>query len=177
MIASAIIALFQEPFPALANGGTPIYNGDIGSFNVYLLISPSPPTPVVPAHLTMVITRKSSDDPVTEAVVTVDPVLLATPVSGATRLKFYQTPGRPNQYDVDIPVATEGDWRFDIIIDDPKLGVVSFNAQTRVEKSDPPWPVIIALVIALPLLAGLTWFFLFRESADLEFEDEEDEDD
>ena len=175
LFASFVITFFQEPFSASANGGTPIYNGDIGNFNVYLLVSPSPPTPVVPAHLTMIVTRKSSDDPVTEAVAMVEAEMIAIPTPGSTSLRFIQEPGRPNQYDVDIPVTMEGDWRFKITIDDPNFGTVSFNAEARVEKNDPPWPIIIALVISLPLFAGLTWYFLFRESGNLDAEDDEDE--
>lgn len=165
------------PATARANGGTPIYNGDIGNFNVYLLISPSPPTPTVPAHLTMVVTKKGTDQPVTAATVLVEPSMLSMPMPGSAGLRFVQMPGRPNQYDVDIPVTMEGDWRLKITIIDPLLGTVLFTADTKVEKSDIPWPIIIALLVALPLLAGLTWFFLFKDESGLDEEDEEEEED
>lgn len=162
---------------ALANGGTPIYNGDIGNFNVYLLVSPSPPNPTVPAHLTMVLTKKSSDQPISAATVIVEPTMVSMPMPGSTGLRFVQPSGRPNQYDVDIPVTMEGDWRFKITISDPQFGTSSFVADTKVEKPDAPWGVIIAIVIALPLLAGLTWFFLFRDEGEIQDDDEDDDSD
>ncbi|MBN9388847.1 MAG: FixH family protein [Chloroflexi bacterium] len=167
------------PMNVLANGGTPIYNGDTGNFNVYLLISPSPPVPTVPAHLTMIITKKGTDTPVTAATVLVEPTMpsMAMPETGGQR--FIQTPSRPNQYDVDVPVTMEGEWTFKLTITDPQYGTTSFTANAKVEKPDAPWPIIIAILIVLPVLAGLTWFFLFRggNSKDDDDEDEEDDED
>ncbi len=173
-----IVAVLTLSLPAntLANGGTPIYNGDIGNFNVYLLISPSPPVPTVPAHLTMVITKKGSDTPVTAATVLVEPSMPSMAMPGSGGQRFIQTPSRPNQYDVDVPVSMEGEWTFKITIADPQYGTVSFNATAKVEKPDAPWPIIIAILIVLPVLAGFTWFFLFRGNNDKD-EDDEDEDD
>lgn len=167
---------FLMPSTSLANGGTPIYNGDIGNFNVYLLVSPSPPTPTVPAHLTMVLTKKASDQPVNTATVLVEPSMPSMAMPGSGGQRFLQTPGRPNQYDVDIPVSMEGDWTFKITITDAQFGAVSFVANTKVEKPDAPWPIIIAILVALPMLAGLTWYFLFRGQDKDDEDDEEDED-
>ncbi len=167
---------FLMPSTSLANGGTPIYNGDIGNFNVYLLVSPSPPTPTVPAHLTMVLTKKASDQPVNTATVLVEPSMPSMAMPGSGGQRFLQTPGRPNQYDVDIPVSMEGDWTFKITITDAQFGAVSFVAITKVEKPDAPWPIIIAILVALPMLAGLTWYFLFRGQDKDDEDDEEDED-
>ena len=174
-----IVVLLSLSLPAntLANGGTPIYNGDIGNFNVYLLISPSPPVPTVPAHLTMVVTKKGSDTPVTAATVLVEPSMASMAMPGSGGQRFIQTPSRPNQYDVDVPVSMEGEWTFKITITDPQYGTVSFNANAKVEKPDAPWPIIIAILIVLPVLAGLTWYFLFRGNKDKDDdEDEGDED-
>ncbi len=168
---------FLVPSTTLANGGTPIYNGDIGNFNVYLVVSPSPPTPTVPAHLTMVLTKKASDQPVNTATVLVEPSMPSMAMPGSGGQRFLQTPGRPNQYDVDVPVSMEGDWTLKITITDPQLGTVSFVANTKVEKPDAPWPIIIAILIALPLLAGLTWYFLFRGQDNNEDEDEKEDED
>jgi hypothetical protein len=172
---------FLIPSTTLANGGTPIFNGDIGNYNVYLVVSPSPPTPTVPAHLTLILTRKGADQPVTSATVLVEPNMPGMAMPGVGGQRFLQTPGRPNQYDVDVPVSMEGQWRFKVTITDPQLGTASFEADTKVEKPEAPWPIIIAILIALPLLAGLTWYFLFRgqeknDDDDDEDDEEEDED-
>lgn len=164
------------PASALANGGTPIYNGDVGNYNVYLLVSPSPPVPTLPAHLTMVITKKGSDTPVTAATVLVEPTMPSMAMPGSTGQRFIQTPSRPNQYDVDVPVTMEGDWVFKLTITDPQYGTASFTANAKVEKPDAPWPIIIAILIVLPVLAGLTWFFLFRGSSDKDDDDDDDDD-
>jgi hypothetical protein len=168
---------FLIPSTTLANGGTPIYNGDVGNFNVYLLVSPSPPTPTVPAHLTMVVTKKGSDQAVTAATVLVEPSMPSMAMPGGAGQRFLQNPSRPNQYDVDVPVSMEGDWRFKITITDPQFGTTSFVAETKVEKPDAPWPIIIAILIALPLLAGLTWYFLFRGQDNEDDDDDDDDDD
>lgn len=171
------VLTFLVPATVLANGGTPIYNGDIGNYNVYLLVSPSPPVPTVPAHLTMVLTKKGSDQPVSSATVLVEPTMPSMAMPGVSGQRFIQTPGRPNQYDVDVPVSMEGEWTFKITITDAQFGTASFTANTKVEKPDAPWPIIIAILIALPLLAGLTWYFLFRgQDKDDDDEDDEDED-
>src|SRR6476661_5855680 len=86
---------FLTPSTTLANGGTPIYNGDVGNFNVYLLVSPSPPTPTVPAHLTMVITKKGSDQAVTAATVLVEPSMPSMAMPGSAGQRFLQNPSRP----------------------------------------------------------------------------------
>lgn len=178
LVSIVAILSFIVPSTTLANGGTPIYNGDIGNFNVYLLVSPSPPTPTVPAHLTMVLTKKASDQPITAATVLVEPIMPSMAMPGSGGQRFLQTPGRPNQYDVDVPVTMEGEWTFKITITDPQFGTASFTAKTKVEKPDAPWPIIIAILIALPLLAGLTWYFLFRgqDHDDDDEDDDEDED-
>lgn len=164
------------PTTGQANGGTVIFNGDTGPFNVYLVISPSPPTPNVPAHLTMQITRAGSDQKVTGASVFLEPSMPGMEMPGLTGQRFIQNPANPNQYDIDVPLTMEGLWRFKITIVDPQLGQTSFQADARVEKPDAPWPIIIAILVALPTLAALTWWFLFRKQ-DEDDEDDEDEDD
>lgn len=165
-----------SPSTSLANGGTLIFSGDTGPFNVNLLISPSPPTPSVPAHFTMILTKKSSDQPVTTATITVEPEMPGMAMPGVVGARFIQNAARPNQYDIDVPVSMEGMWRFNIRIIDPQLGSTSFTADAKVEKPDAPWAIIIAILIGLPVLAGMTWFFLFRSQKD-DDEDDEDEDD
>jgi hypothetical protein len=171
----ALLAI--SPSTSLANGGTLIFSGDTGPFNVNLLISPSPPTPSVPAHFTMILTKKSSDQPVTTATITVEPEMPGMAMPGMVGTRFIQSPARPNQYDVDVPVTMEGMWRFNIRVIDPQLGSTSFTADAKVEKPDAPWAVIIAILIGLPVLAGMTWFFLFRGQKDDDDEDEDDEGD
>ncbi len=172
LIAGLLVVI---PGPARANGGTVIFNGDTGPFNVYLVLSPSPPTPTVPAHLTMLVTQKSSDRAITGATVLIDPEMTGMAMPGAERKRFVQSPDRPNQYDVDVPVAMEGIWRFKITIADPRLGTSTFSADTKVEKPDAPWPVILAILIALPVMAGMTWFFLFRGQQDEDVDEDVDE--
>ncbi|HEX2912642.1 MAG TPA: FixH family protein [Chloroflexia bacterium] len=176
-LALILLALtLAVPAIGKANGGTIIYNQDTGPFNVYLAVSPSPPTPNVPAHLTLLLTKKASDQPVTTATILVEPEMPGMAMPGTTGARFNQTQSRPNQYDVDVPVSMEGMWNFKITISDPQLGQTSFVAQAKVEKPDAPWPIIIAILVALPTLAALTWFFLFRNEKDDDDDDEEDED-
>ncbi len=167
------LGLLAMPRTGLANGGTVVFSGDTGPFNVNLLISPSPPTPSVPAHFTLLLTKKGSDQPVTSATITVEPEMPGMAMPGVVGARFIQAPGRPNQYDVDVPVAMEGSWRFNITITDPQLGSTRFTADAKVEKPDAPWAIIIAILVGLPVLAGMTWFFLFRGQKD---DDDEDED-
>jgi hypothetical protein len=176
LAAFGLALLLVAPYTTLANGGTLIFSGDTGPFNVNLLISPSPPTPSVPAHFTMILTKKSSDQPVTTATITVEPEMPGMAMPGVVGARFIQSPARPNQYDVDVPVSMEGMWRFNIRIIDPQLGSTTFTADAKVEKPDAPWAIIIAILIGLPVLAGMTWFFLFRGQKDDDEDDEDDED-
>lgn len=176
LIATALVSLvLAAPAIGQANGGTPVFNGDSGNFNVYLTISPSPPTPNVPAHFTMILTKKASDQPVTGATVFVEPTMTGMAMPGLAKQRFVQTQGRPNQYDIDVPVTMEGTWLFAVTIVDPGLGDTTFTVNTKVEKPDAPWPIIIAILVALPLLVGLTWFFLFRKTGDDDDDDETDD--
>ncbi len=161
------------PPDSRANGGAAVFTQDSGPFNVQLFISPTPPVPTVPAHFTMIVTRRSSDVPVTDATAFVEPAMSGMPMPGVTGQRFIQNQSRPDQYDVDVPVAMEGVWNFKVTIVSPGLGTTNFIANAKVEKPDAPWPIIIAILVALPALAGLTWWFLFRKQAE---DDDEEED-
>jgi len=157
---------------AQANGGTIVASGDKGPFNVTLLASPSPPSPEVPVHFTLILTGASSDKPINTATVIALPNMPGMAMPGSSPARFIQTPSRPNQYDVDIPVSMEGVWIMNIQIVDPQLGQTSFEVNLKVEKPSAPWGIIIGILVALPLLAGLTWWLLFRNSSKLEDDEE-----
>lgn len=165
------------PATSQANGGTPIFNGDSGPFNVYLILSPTPPTPNVPVHFSLLLLQRGTSRAVTTATVILEPSMPGMEMPGVTRQRFLQAQGQPNRYELDVPLTMEGQWRFNITIVDP-LGQTSFVADAKVEKPDAPWPIIIAILLALPTLAGLTWWFLFRGQSNDEGEDEDgDEED
>ncbi len=175
-IGLVIIAIgFLIPDTALANGGTLVYSGDSGNFNVNIVMSPSPPVPTVPTHFTLVLTRKASDQPVPTATVTVEPEMLAMAMPEVSGQRFIQNPNRPNEYHVDIPTTMEGLWRFNFKVVDPQLGVTSFKVDSKIEKPDAPWIIIVAILVGLPVLSAITWFFLFRSRND-DDEDDNDED-
>ena len=168
---SLLIGWAAGPGITQANGGALIYTQDTGPFNVQLALSPTPPVPTLPAHFTMILTRRSSEVRVTDATVLVEPTMNAMAMPGIASQRFVQNQARPDQYDVDVPVSMEGIWDFKINIISPTVGQTSFVANAKVEKPDAPWPIIIAILVALPALAGLTWYFLFRKQDD----DEDDE--
>ena len=171
LLAVASLGLLA-PTNTQANGGTLVFNQDSGPFNIQLAISPTPPVPTIPAHFTMVVSKSSSDIPVADATSFVQATMTGMPMPGASGQRFIQNQSRPNQYDVDVPVTMEGNWNFSITIVSPSVGQTTFTAQSQVEKPDAPWPIIIAILVALPALAALTWWFLFRNQKD---DDEEDE--
>ena len=80
--------------------------------------------------------------------------------------------GHPsNVYSADIPVSMEGTWLVHVMIQSSGTGAANFDLSFVVEKPAPPWPLLIGLVIAVTLVAGLAWFFLFRNKTD---DDEEE---
>lgn len=169
------LAILIWPQAASANGGTIAVSGDKGPFNVTLVYSPSPPTPGVPLHMTMILTKASSDNPVNDAVVIANPTMPGMAMPGGSEPKrFVQTASRPNMYDVDVPVAMEGLWNINLQIVSPQLGQATFDVNFKVEKPSAPWGVIIGILVALPLLAGVTWWLLFRNKSGDEAEEEEE---
>ncbi len=170
--ALALSSGFIWVVPAQANGGTIAVSGDKGPFNVTLIYSPSPPSPTVPLHLTMTVTKASSDNPVNSATVLATPAMPGMAMPGATPVRFVQAPARPNMYDADVPVGMEGLWSLTVQIIDPQLGQTSFDVSFKVEKPSAPWGVIIGILVALPALAGLTWWLLFRDKNATESDDE-----
>jgi hypothetical protein len=167
-----LIGLFFWPQQAVhANGGTILTDGDKGPFNITLVASPSPPTPEVPVHLTLIVTRVNSNKPVNDASIIATPSMPGMAMPGVEPKRFLQTVARPNIYDVDIPVGMEGLWNMNLQIISPELGQTTFDVSFKVEKPAAPWGVIIGILVALPLLAGVTWWFLFRGQSSEEEED------
>jgi hypothetical protein len=117
------------------------------------------------------VTKASSPQKVTDATVIFDPNMPGMEMPGVTQLRHY--PGQtPNTYDVDIPVNMEGVWRVNVTIVSPQYGQTNFPLEVTVEKPSAPWLVIVLILLGLPILAGVTWFFLFRPSKDDDDEDE-----
>jgi hypothetical protein len=173
---SGLILILLWPQVAAANGGTIIVNGDKGPFNVSLLASPTPPSPEVPVHLTLILTKAGSDTQIKDATIIAKPTMPGMAMPGADEPKrFIQTTSRPNQYDVDVPVSMEGLWSLNVQIISPQFGQTSFDVNLKVEKPSAPWGVIVGILVAMPLLAGLTWWLLFRKSGEDEEEEEEEE--
>jgi hypothetical protein len=170
----ALLALLV-PNSLQANGGSIIFAQDSGPFNVIIIASPSPPNPNVPLHLNVIVTKASSPEKITDATIIFDPSMPGMEMPGLTKLRHY--PGQtPNTYDVDIPVSMEGRWRVNITIISPQFGQTTITIEVTVEKPSAPWLVIILILLGLPILAGVTWFFLFRPSAeDDEADENEDE--
>ncbi len=151
-------------FPQIAgaNGGAIAFAGDRGPFNVTIQYSPNPPNPGEPLHLSMLLTKASSDVQVKDATAIAAPSMPSMAMGGAEPVRFTQTASRLNLYDVDIPVGMEGIWQVNIQIISPQLGQTQFELPFKVEKTSPAWGIIVGIMVALPLMAGLTWWFLFR---------------
>ncbi len=167
----AIMLALLLPATALANGGQIIYADNQGPFNVVISRSPSPPTPEVALHLSILLTRASSAQKVTDATVTIMPAMPGMDMPGTAPVRTYRGQTE-NTYDADIPVAMEGSWNFQVTVISPQFGNVTFTISDKVEKPQVPWVIIVGILIGLPLLAGLTWFFLFRKTVDDEDEEE-----
>lgn len=162
------------PATVLANGGSIVYNGDTGPFNVVTMMNPSPANPTVPLHFDVIVTKRGSDQRVTSATITVNPSMPGMEMPGMNSTRLTQSFNRPNQYEIDIPLSMEGRWRFEFTLIDPALGSTNFVVDTNVAKPDAPWPIIIGILVGLPVLAGLTWFFLFKGNGQ-DDDDEEEE--
>lgn len=160
-----------------ANGGTVIFADDSGAFNIYLVLSPSPPTPDVPAHFSLLLNTKDRGIPVGTATILVEPSMPGMEMPGVTGQRLSQFQGRPNQYEGDIALSMEGQWQFKITVVDPQLGSTSFTTGAKVEKPAVTWPIIAAILVAMPVMAILTWWFLFRSQDDEEEEDGDDKED
>jgi hypothetical protein len=173
-----ILNLGLLPSIALANGGTIIYpqqgqTGNVGPFGVLVTESPSPPSPDAQTHLSVLLTKANSDARV------IDATILFTP--GMTGMAMPDTPSRrsypgqqPNTYDVDLPLSMEGTWSVTLTIHSPTYGDANFDLSLNVEKPSAPWPFIIGILVGLPVLAGLTWWLLFRGGNADDDEDEEE---
>ncbi|NWJ47588.1 MAG: hypothetical protein HXX08_17165 [Chloroflexi bacterium] len=153
-----------------ANGGTIIFAQDVGPFNVIVSRSPTPPTIGASVHLSILITKASNPQKVTDATVIVNPAMPGMDMPGVTPVRAYRGQTE-NTYDVDIPVNMEGQWTYNIQVISPQLGESNFPVKDKVEKADAPWIIIIAILVGLPIMAGVTWFLLFRKTSS----DDEDE--
>jgi hypothetical protein len=159
------------PLQASANGGSIVYQGDTGQFNITVLMNPTPAIPTAPLHFDVILTKRGSPDPVNGATVIIDPSMPGMEMPGVVPQRLGKSQTRTNQYEVDLDVSMEGLWRFQFQVIDPALGSVNFTVDQKVEKVNAPWAVIVGIIVGLPVLAGLSWFFLFRKT------DEDDEDD
>jgi YtkA-like len=160
------------PLTASANGGSVVYQGDTGQFNIVVLMNPTPAIPTAPLHFDVILTKRNSPEPVNSATVIIDPSMPGMEMPGVVPQRLSKSQTRTNQYEVDLDVSMEGLWRFQFQIIDPALGSASFTVDQKVEKVNAPWAVIVGIIVGLPVLAGLSWFFLFRKGD----EDDEDED-
>jgi hypothetical protein len=161
------------PLTANANGGSIVYQGDTGQFNITVLMNPTPAIPTAPLHFDVILTKRGSPDPVNTATVIIDPGMPGMDMPGVVPQRLGKSQTRPNQYEVDLDVSMEGLWRFKFQVVDPALGSANFTVDQKVEKVNAPWAVIVGIIVGLPILAGLSWFFLFRKVDD---DDEDDED-
>jgi hypothetical protein len=173
LLVSLLMLVVASPLTALANGGTIVFAQNVGPYNVVVTRSPTPATPNVSLHLSILITRASSPQKVTDATVIVSPSMPGMEMPGSVPVRAYRGQTE-NTYDVDIPVNMEGIWQFDIQIISPQYGQATFILKDTVEKPEAPWAIIIAILIGLPMMAGLTWFLLFRKTTDAEEDDKED---
>ncbi len=158
------------PGQTWANGGTLIFGNDVGPYNVTVSESPSPPSPDVSTHLSVLLTKAKSDLQVRNANIIFTPAMsaMAMPDVGSRRSFQGQT---PNTYDVDLPLNMEGDWVIHTQIAAPGFAPATLDLNLKVEKPSAPWPFIIGILVGLPLLGFLTWFLLFRGGHD----DDDDE--
>jgi|GEM_PF-2371242 len=168
----ALLLIATQSSAAQANGGTIIFVDNVGAFNVIVTRSPSPPTPNVSLHMSMLITKANNPQKVTDATVIVSPDMPGMAMGGVVPTRAYRGQTE-NTYDVDFPVNMEGQWVFQIQINSPQFGVSDFTVKDKIEKPDAPWIIIIGILVGLPILGGLTWFFLFRKSGMDDDEDEE----
>ena len=76
-------------------------------------------------------------------------------------------------YDADIPVGMEGVWRLNLQVVSGQFGQTNFEVDLKVEKPSAPWGVIIGILVALPALAGITWWLLFRKENKLDEDEDE----
>jgi hypothetical protein len=173
LLVSLLMLVVASPLTALANGGTIVFAQNVGPYNVVVTRSPTPATPNVSLHLSILITCASSPQKVTDATVIVSPSMPGMEMPGSVPVRAYRGQTE-NTYDVDIPVNMEGIWQFDIQIISPQYGQATFILKDTVEKPEAPWAIIIAILIGLPMMAGLTWFLLFRKTTDAEEDDKED---
>jgi hypothetical protein len=154
------------PLQTRANGGAVVYQGDTAQFNITVLMNPAPATPTTPLHFDVILTKRGSPDPVNSATIIVDPSMPGMEMPGVAPQRMTKSPIRPNGYEVGLEVSMEGLWRFQFQILDPTLGAANFTVEQKVQKLDAPWPVIVAIIVGMPVLAGLSWFFLFRNTED-----------
>ena len=172
------LTLWLLPSMALANGGTIIYpqqgqTGNIGPFGVLVTESPSPPSPDVQTHLSVLLTKANSDARVIDATILFTPGMTGMAMPDAPSRRSYAGQ-QPNTYDVDLPLSMEGDWSVTLTIHSPTYGDANFDLSLKVEKPSAPWPFIIGILVGLPVLAGLTWWLLFRGGSADDDEDEEE---
>jgi hypothetical protein len=93
---------------------------------------------------------------------------------GSEAIRAYRG-GTENTYDIDFPVPMEGAWEYNIQVISPQFGQTSFVLKDKVEKPEVPWFLIAGILVGMPLMAGLTWYLLFRRSNDEDDKDEDEE--
>jgi hypothetical protein len=120
-----------------------------------------PATPKVgDLHMAFVLWTANGNEMITNAVVTVTAIGPGPEFVKLGPQQAFRVPTPPNWYDLNIPLARPGDWRFLIdVVELAEGGLVTrFDFPIAVQSAEINVGIIVAMVSTIPALIAIAWF-------------------
>lgn len=163
-LALAISIIFLLAFfptsVTLANGRTTtILEVEQGPYKMEVRALPATPK-VGDLHMAFVLWTANGNEMITNAAVTVTAIGPGPEFIEIGPQQAFRVPTPPNWYDLNIPLARPGDWRFLInVVELAESGVVTrFDFPIAVQSAEINVGIIVAMVSTIPALIAIAWF-------------------
>ena len=144
----------------LANGRTTtILEVEQGPYRMEVRALPATPK-VGDLHMAFVLWTTNGNDMITNAAVTVTAIGPGPEPAQVGPQQAFRVPTPPNWYDLNLPLAQPGQWRFMIDVVELTEGgaVIRFDFPIDVQSAEMNLGIIIVMVSTIPALIAIAWF-------------------